>query len=289
MAPMRDGDWICSSCQNHNFASRQNCNKCAAPKEDSEGGYGARRSKGPAPSKRASPYEQGGSRASAASSAASDGGEREMKEGDWVCPQCENHNFASRVNCNRCGTLREGMKQGDWICKGCKNHNFAKRSTCNKCGSHRQDGDRGRPSGRGPVGTFGSPSASPMHMAMGYAPMHMQQMMPHPFMPGPAFAGKGFPGKGMMPVPTASPRVYAAYNHMPMAAAPQPVKNMKEGDWLCQMCGNHNFASRVECNKCKAVRPGMKRGDWVCRECKHHNFSKNTECKKCAAPRPDAA
>ena len=32
---MKDGDWTCSKCQNHNFAWRENCNRCEAPKGDS--------------------------------------------------------------------------------------------------------------------------------------------------------------------------------------------------------------------------------------------------------------
>lgn len=29
----RDGDWMCSQCDNHNFASRSHCNRCKTPKE----------------------------------------------------------------------------------------------------------------------------------------------------------------------------------------------------------------------------------------------------------------
>ena len=28
---MREGDWICYNCGNHNYASRQECNRCGAP------------------------------------------------------------------------------------------------------------------------------------------------------------------------------------------------------------------------------------------------------------------
>merc|ERR1719440_975995 len=64
-------------------------------------------------------------------------GPKSMKAGDWLCPACGNHNYASRVNCNRnkCGALRPGFKAGDWVCrdKECLNHNFANREVCNKC------------------------------------------------------------------------------------------------------------------------------------------------------------
>jgi hypothetical protein len=28
----------------------------------------------------------------------------------------------------------------------------------------------------------------------------------------------------------------------------------RKGDWLCHKCGNHNFASRMECIRCKTTR-----------------------------------
>ena len=31
---LRPGDWVCKACLNHNFASRTDCNKCGAPKDD---------------------------------------------------------------------------------------------------------------------------------------------------------------------------------------------------------------------------------------------------------------
>jgi hypothetical protein len=31
------------------------------------------------------------------------GGAKEVRAGDWMCPSCNNHNFASRTECRRCG------------------------------------------------------------------------------------------------------------------------------------------------------------------------------------------
>ncbi|MDP6325045.1 MAG: zinc finger protein, partial [Candidatus Thalassarchaeaceae archaeon] len=36
--PMKEGDWNCPKCQNHNFAWRDNCNRCEAPKSGGGGG-----------------------------------------------------------------------------------------------------------------------------------------------------------------------------------------------------------------------------------------------------------
>ena len=35
---MKAGDWICEKCRNHNFAWRDNCNRCEAPKTGGGGG-----------------------------------------------------------------------------------------------------------------------------------------------------------------------------------------------------------------------------------------------------------
>ena len=42
--PMKQGDWTCPKCQNHNFAWRDNCNRCEAPK--SGGGHQRRDNRG---------------------------------------------------------------------------------------------------------------------------------------------------------------------------------------------------------------------------------------------------
>ena len=41
--PMKEGDWTCPKCQNHNFAWRDNCNRCEAPKAGGGGGGHQRR------------------------------------------------------------------------------------------------------------------------------------------------------------------------------------------------------------------------------------------------------
>merc|ERR1719410_936388 len=75
--------------------------------------------------------------------------------------------------------------------------------------------------------------------------------------------------------------------HGPKISKNEGPQEMKEGDWMCEECGNHNFAHRVNCNKCKAVRSGYKNGDWICRGCKNHNFARQLQCKNCSGPRTD--
>lgn len=119
-AQVKPGDWHCP-CGSHNFASRQQCFKCQAPRLQS----------------------QTGSSSSHQRSSQSSIGGRIVMIGDWVCPSCMNHNFKSRTECRQCGQARapdakelhaqDVMKPGDWLC-ACGEHNFKKRGTCRKCG-----------------------------------------------------------------------------------------------------------------------------------------------------------
>ncbi|CAA6672680.1 unnamed protein product [Spirodela intermedia] len=93
---VRPGDWYCP-CGYHNFASRSTCFKCGAFKDETTAGFDggdALRSRG---------YGFGG--AGGGASAARAG----WKSGDWICTRtgCNEHNFASRMECYRCNAPRE--------------------------------------------------------------------------------------------------------------------------------------------------------------------------------------
>lgn len=95
-----------------------------------------------------------------------------MREGDWICPCCQNMNWEWRTQCNRCHTCREAVIQGmvgdaspvsqsgapvddlvkqrlkkrlsthpagvfkdnDWVCVSCGNINWDWRVKCHQCG-----------------------------------------------------------------------------------------------------------------------------------------------------------
>ncbi|XP_058067458.1 putative RNA-binding protein involved in heterochromatin assembly [Magnolia sinica] len=82
---VRVGDWYClaSNCGAHNFASRLNCFKCGALKDDSDGTYNA-------------------------GYYGSTSGGHVWKSGDWMCTRngCNEHNFASRMECYKCNAPR---------------------------------------------------------------------------------------------------------------------------------------------------------------------------------------
>jgi len=263
MPSMREGDWVCSSCGNHNFASREVCNRCGGPRTSAPGGS----SPGAA---RFDPYGAGGSgplaRAPGRPAFSKGGGVgRHPSPGDWFSDGCDDHAFgASR---NIAGSLPEGFRAGDWMCPECGNHNYASRSACKMCqaprppeaGAHGcgQLGQAARPYGKGaPLrGGGGYGAYSSYGGCGGYKGCG----------PYADFGGKG--GRGLPPAP------------------PPPIAGMKDGDWMCPNCANHNYASRVECNRCGQVRPGMKAGDWICRSCRNHNFASRDVCKMCQAPK----
>ncbi|RVW84513.1 RanBP2-type zinc finger protein [Vitis vinifera] len=77
-----------------------------------------------------------------------------LSEGDWVCPKCDNVNFAFRTTCNmkKCGAARpssgpsrsdSGAPEGSWTCSKCENLNYPFRTVCNRkgCGNEKPASD----------------------------------------------------------------------------------------------------------------------------------------------------
>ncbi|KAL5559306.1 hypothetical protein UlMin_035517 [Ulmus minor] len=95
---VRPGDWYCTAgnCGAHNFASRSNCYKCGASKDDSSSG-GAGYEGGDMARMRGYGFGSGGSSRSG------------WKSGDWICTRsgCNEHNFANRMECFRCNAPRD--------------------------------------------------------------------------------------------------------------------------------------------------------------------------------------
>jgi len=141
-------DWDCPSCNAHNFADKTACYVCSLPKP--EGGFGGGQSGG----------YNGGSRGGRKR------GREDRRAGDWDCPQCAAHNFASKTACFKCnipkpdnlepnakprggggggggGGRRRGRREidhrpGDWTCRDCNAHNFKKNVKCFKCDSPKE-------------------------------------------------------------------------------------------------------------------------------------------------------
>jgi hypothetical protein len=89
-SPFRPGDWTCPSCTAHVFASRSACFKCGDSRPDGdEGEAGAYDG-----ARKAFPEEMSG---------------RRGRPGDWTCPSCTAHVFASKSACFKCGAEKPGI------------------------------------------------------------------------------------------------------------------------------------------------------------------------------------
>merc|ERR1719424_676975 len=67
---------------------------------------------------------------------------KDMKPGDWICPDCGDLVFAKNDACRMCssggrpGSCGGGKgkgKPGDWTCTSCGNLNFSKNTECRQC------------------------------------------------------------------------------------------------------------------------------------------------------------
>jgi len=221
------------------------------------------------------------------------GGHSGFKDGDWVCPQCNDHQFARNVRCRRCGGPKPGADgaatggggiggqgQGgegwtsfkqDWECTQCGDYQFARNARCRRCGAD-------RPEVEGAEG-----EQAPKQAQGGQGPN-----------------GGGSAGGGRRE---------------------GRMTNAKPGDWCCPSCNDIQFARNQVCRRCgepKPTGPGgnfgggqgsggqgsggqgggggggsggrhqrAMPGDWSCPMCQDLQFARNAICRRCGAPRPD--
>eukprot|EP00435_Cladocopium_sp_Y103_P020168 s882_g4.t3 len=196
---------------------------------------------------------------------------------------CNNHNYADKINCNRCGAPRppdmslpqppshggkgggkvKDMRPGDWMCPSCGNHNYADKKNCNRCGLARPlDMTGGAPVTRA---GYGAATAPPVQRASPY----------------------GFNGK--IPKQQWQAMVQNAYADAPVATPGPGGKGV--GGWVCPACGNYNYPHRSNCNRCgvpketRISKAGLREGDWICMACGNHNYADKIQCNKCGMPK----
>ena len=60
------------------------------------------------------------------------------------------------------------------------------------------------------------------------------------------------------------------------------VQRWMPDDWMCEVCGNHNFAWRTKCTfrGCPSTGPKHLRGDWICPTCGNHNYASREFCNR---------
>lgn len=284
-----DGNWSCSSCQNVNFAARSVCNRCAAPKPRSVirpgGGSGK-------------------------------GGPVAGVDGNWVCPACQNVNYAMREVCNRCqmtkpvedpsgrGRLQGGPLpgvDGNWACSLCGNVNWAMRDACNRCQTPKEEAVAestlqahveppslrpGRPVA-GVDGNWACALCNNVNFAMRDA-CNRCQTPKH---------------EAEAPVQVhTEPAQMTAHGRSP------PVAGV-DGNWVCALCANVNYAMRDACNRCQTPKEDAEQplqmhaeplqmtsgkpmagvdGNWQCAFCQNVNLGFRQACNRCQIPREEA-
>ncbi|KAF4678180.1 hypothetical protein FOL47_003242 [Perkinsus chesapeaki] len=114
---VREGDWFCNTCGDHQFARNEYCRSCFAPKgapppDPSSPEYLAAVAAAYWPMMGAAYGSEGAADPSGAMSGAygswqgwypTGKGKQGRRDGDWDCPACGDMNFASRVVCRKCG------------------------------------------------------------------------------------------------------------------------------------------------------------------------------------------
>ncbi|KAG2696406.1 hypothetical protein I3843_07G056700 [Carya illinoinensis] len=265
----RIGDWICTGCTNNNYASREKCKKCGQPKEvaampaiampgaslPSYSHYFARAQGGPEQKMNIGLIGNGApQQALPLSSNWSVGGADKygvQPASTW--PLGHNSGLPYPDPANQLLSVPKGWRNGDWICH-CGFHNYSSRAQCKKCNAlppalgtkrlasddlvHEWDNKRlnvGQTNGQlqpypgfeQMVGTSGDPNArlyAPYPNVSSVTATNLQVPMQFPQQAtAPALLGKG-------------------------------AKQWREGDWMCTNCNNHNYASRLQCNRCKTQR-----------------------------------
>ena len=84
---MKPGDWRCPKCKNHNYANKQFCNRSNCNEKKPRGSNNSYRDNRAKNNNRGKDWSN----------------EANIKPGDWLCPKCKNHNYASKDFCNRSG------------------------------------------------------------------------------------------------------------------------------------------------------------------------------------------
>ncbi|CAK9088853.1 RanBP2-type zinc finger protein At1g67325 [Durusdinium trenchii] len=274
-ADIRPGDWICPSCNNHNYADKIACNRCALAKPVSFNGN---------PPQRKVPVD--------------------MRPGDWMCPSCGNHNYADKKACNRCGEPKEAVAAGAGYGAMPRRGNMTRFTAATPYG----DGSKLQHQGMAPmVGAVpGAMGASMMGAQLGMPGLIAAVPSPWSAMQSllPATQASSKAAGGWL-CPACSNYNYAIRTNCNRCGIPKGTRisdaGLREGDWICMSCANHNYADKVNCNKCGLAAennkqlmsprapqatsmPGtqeFREGDWVCPSCSNHNYASRLACNKC--------
>eukprot|EP00930_Biecheleria_cincta_P022185 TRINITY_DN1623_c0_g1_i1.p1 TRINITY_DN1623_c0_g1~~TRINITY_DN1623_c0_g1_i1.p1 ORF type:complete len:865 (-),score=163.25 TRINITY_DN1623_c0_g1_i1:176-2740(-) len=251
---MKPGDWRCPSCGEHNFARNEVCRRCNQPGDAPVEDF--RHEAYPPPSKGYSrPQSKGYSKGSGYAPPTSARAEKFLDE-NRIDPEpakwfrslereiqnmvmdaggMQDARDPSAVLVTRIKKAMDGslvipqMKPGDWTCPACGDHNFARNQACRKC-FHSNASDSTR------VEEFISENGIEEHAAESFRemPTDLQNQI-----------------MDLGTLTDARDATAVLISRMSKARRGQlNAPQIKEGDWHCPACGDHNFARNEVCRKC---------------------------------------
>eukprot|EP01087_Luapelamoeba_hula_P005989 TRINITY_DN1609_c0_g1_i1.p1 TRINITY_DN1609_c0_g1~~TRINITY_DN1609_c0_g1_i1.p1 ORF type:complete len:712 (-),score=90.34 TRINITY_DN1609_c0_g1_i1:19-2154(-) len=168
----------------------------------------------------------------------------EIRQGDWYCPHCGEHQYATRNVCRRCSTRKPGYMMNNGrgrhggarggvrgFPRGVSNHQFPPLPFAVPRGG------RGGPA-RGGGGLGHSPIMT--HHAHFHPHSHSH---PHPH-----------PTQQLYQQPHSGMPMHHHQQQHPVVPFARPLApahfEVRPGDWTCPNCHDINFASRTVCRKC---------------------------------------
>lgn len=289
MASLRPGDWVCPSCSNHNYASRTHCNRCGTPKVDQASGAGGY---DPAQAFLGTDGTQDVVANYQAQLAAQLGSQLGLNAALNATPAAMNPvNTMAQAVAQAPAPEKPAQKPrpGDWYCPNpqCMNLNYASRIVCNRCQT---------------PPSHGNPQLAQQLASMaawGMGGMNLGNL---------GALGMGQLGQlGQLGQMGQMGQVAAAAAAATATTTPKS-SNARPGDWMCPSCNNHNYASRLACNRCQTPKPEnalppptgyalptaaggapgkMRPGDWMCPSCGNHNYASRVKCNRCQTPKPE--
>ncbi|CAN6463562.1 unnamed protein product [Victoria cruziana] len=290
----RIGDWICSGCSNNNYASREKCKKCGQPKEvaampaialagasiPTHTHYFARAQGGPGLNMNQSDLQQQGISTGTAGAGwpyAADNKYGLQTSSSWSFGGSSNSGYVN--NSSQLLMVPKGWRCGDWICN-CGFHNYSSRAQCKKCNAPFPPGvpsSTAAPATADLFPTLGTKRLASEEFVYGWDSKRLNagDMNSHIMSTAQQLSYGGF---AQMAGPTndQASNLYAPLSagstaavpnlHMHMQASQMTTvpailgkgaKQWRHGDWMCTNCNNHNFASRLQCNRCNSQKDAI--------------------------------
>lgn len=171
----------------------------------------------------------------------------------------------------------KGWRDGDWMCN-CGFHNYSSRSQCKQCNA---------PSSSAVASSTTRPTAPDLFPTLGTKRLASEEFVnewdnkrlhagdigghflhkahePHLYQVSEQPGGTSYdqarglysryPSGNLATAPPSHAAIHPAQFTLMPPLLGKGAKQWRDGDWMCNNCSNHNFASRSSCNRCKTEK-----------------------------------